>query len=53
MIIEELRVCNGCGEKTTEYIKINCPVCGRELVRCKECRINKIEIVCECGFKMP
>ena len=53
MIIEEIKVCNACNKKTTAYVTLICPNCGKELIRCDECRRNKTELVCSCGFVLP
>ncbi|MCD6523237.1 MAG: DUF1610 domain-containing protein [Candidatus Diapherotrites archaeon] len=47
--------CVSCKREVTDnYIKFKCPNCGREIIRCHNCREIAARYTCpECGLEGP
>ncbi len=46
--------CNTVLVSEEDFVKIKCPNCGTEIVRCKNCRRNSVPYKCpKCGFEGP
>ncbi|MGB9675122.1 MAG: zinc finger domain-containing protein [Candidatus Nanoarchaeia archaeon] len=40
-------------ENDKTAIKIFCPVCGEQIMRCGTCKKNSVAYKCKCGFEGP
>tara|TARA_Y100000034_G_C6570074_1_gene247024 strand:+ start:223 stop:369 length:147 start_codon:yes stop_codon:yes gene_type:complete len=45
--------CTSCKKETQHAVKLKCPNCGEEILRCHKCRGLSIEYECECGYQGP
>jgi len=46
--------CVSCNKEVTDnYVRFKCPGCGKETLRCQECRERSGGYKCECGFVGP
>ncbi|MFA6530917.1 MAG: zinc finger domain-containing protein [Candidatus Micrarchaeia archaeon] len=48
-----MKRCITCGRNTRKFAEFPCPTCGTKIVRCYDCRENKNEYKCACGFMGP
>lgn len=48
--------CISCKKKASDYIKMKCPECGTEIIRCQHCRSLDISYKCpnpKCKLEGP
>jgi len=40
-------------EVTNDFVKFKCPACGKDMIRCFDCRKTSTHYKCSCGFEGP
>jgi len=55
LLVVHMLKCVSCKREVTDnYIKFKCPNCGREIIRCHNCREIAARYTCpECGLEGP
>ncbi|MEM4367216.1 MAG: zinc finger domain-containing protein [Candidatus Anstonellales archaeon] len=48
-----MKRCISCGKTTINFVSFPCPECGKDIIRCKDCRLNKVIYNHSCGFVGP